>query len=388
MKNTAEIFITFLWLGLRSFGGPIAHFGYFYSEFVQNKKWLSEKEYSSLTALCQFLPGPASSQTGFGIGLKKGGIAGAYAAWLGFTLPSAIIMTLAAYGLAGFASFGKSFAVKGLLILTAAVVSQAVLTMGTKLCPDNKTKLTAVAALCAVSVFRLPFVQVVVIILAGIAGYFMFRGEKEEKAETGTAVSYKLAVLLLSLFFGLLLVLPVLAGIYDIRSLRLFDTFYRAGALVFGGGHVVLPLLHDEIVTVGYMTDEMFLSGYGIAQIVPGPLFSFASFAGTASDGFLGGISALVGVFMSTFLLIPAIMPVWDRISGKKSASAAMKGINASVVGILGAALYNPVWVKGIASAYDFALFAASFALLMFTKTPIWAVSLFCIAGAFFRNSI
>ncbi|WP_415238662.1 chromate efflux transporter [Seleniivibrio woodruffii] len=388
MRNIADIFVTFLWLGLRSFGGPIAHFGYFYSEFVNKKKWLSEKEFSSLTALCQFLPGPASSQTGFGIGLKRGGIGGAYAAWLGFTLPSAAVMTAAAYGLKSFSDFGSSFAVKGLLILTAAVVAQAVWAMGTKLCPDTKTRFVAVAALFAVSVFRFPFVQVIVIIAAGIAGYFMFREGGERTPENSRSFSYKPAVLLLGLFFGLLILLPVLAGMYDSRSLKLFDTFYRAGALVFGGGHVVLPLLHDEIVAGGYMADEMFLSGYGIAQIVPGPLFTFASFAGTVSGGIFGGLAALTAVFMSTFLLIPAVMPIWDRISEKRFASAAMKGINASVVGILGAALYDPVWVKGVASASDFALFCASFGLLMFSKTPVWAVTLFCLAGAFIRSSI
>jgi len=388
MRNTVDIFLTFLLLGLRSFGGPVAHFGYFYNEFVNKKKWLSEKEYSSLTALCQFLPGPASSQTGFGIGLKRGGLSGAYAAWLGFTLPSAVVMTAAAYGLKSFSDFGSSFAVKGLLILTAAVVAQAVWAMGTKLCPDTKTRFTAVAALFAVAVFRFPFVQVMVIIAAGIAGYFMFREEGEKIPEKGGSFSYKPAVLLLGLFFGLLILLPVLAGMYDSRSLKLFDTFYRAGALVFGGGHVVLPLLHDEIVARGYMADEMFLSGYGIAQIVPGPLFTFASFAGTVFGGFFGGLSALTAVFMSTFLLIPAVMPIWDRISEKRFASAAMKGINASVVGILGAALYDPIWVKGVASASDFALFCASFGLLMFSKTPVWAVTLFCLAGAFIRSSI
>lgn len=386
MKNTIEIFISFLWLGIRSFGGPVAHLGYFYDEFVVRRKWLTDREYSSLTALCQFLPGPASSQTGFGIGLKRGGTVGAYAAWLGFTLPSAVIMTAAAYGLGSLSAFGGSFIVKGLLILTASVVAHAVWSMGTKLCPDYPAKLTAFVSAAIISVFNIPFMQIVIIILAGTAGYYIYGSEKKEEGKLTTPAGFINSLVLIGFFFGLLLLLPIAAKLSDNHLLVLFELFYRAGALVFGGGHVVLPLLNAELVSTGLMPGEVFLSGYGIAQLVPGPLFTFASFAGTSVGGFWGGIVSLIGLFMSTFLLVPAVMPLWDALSAKSWASSAMKGINASVVGILGAALYNPIWVKAVYSSYDFAVFIFAFAMLILKKSPLWLTALFCLAASYFSK--
>ncbi|MGD9809319.1 MAG: chromate efflux transporter [Deferribacterales bacterium] len=387
INNLFEIFSVFLSLGVRSFGGPVAHMGYFHREFVDSRKWLSEKEFADLAAMCQFLPGPASSQTGFAIGLKKGGMAGAFAAWLGFTAPSAFVMAAAAYGLGSFGFLKDSFVIPGLLMLTVAVVAQAVWSMGVKLCSENRLRLLAAASAAAVLVLSHPLVQVLVIILAGAAGYVMYRNT--EPSETpASKLSFSTPLFMLTVFFVLLGGLPLLAAASDNHNLKLFEIFYRAGSLVFGGGHVVLPLLQAETAGGHYLTDEIFLSGYGIAQLVPGPLFTFASFVGTSAGGIITGIMCLIGVFMSTFLLVPAVLPFWDHLSSRSWASAALKGVNAGVVGILLAALYNPVWVKGVHSGYDFAVCVAAFALLMYRKTPVWMVAMFCIAFAYLKQVI
>jgi chromate transporter len=382
-----EIFSVFLSLGLRSFGGPVAHIGYFHREFVNNRKWLTEKEFADLTAMCQFLPGPASSQTGFAIGLKRGGMTGAFAAWAGFTAPSALIMTTAAYGLGSFSSLNGSFVISGLLMLTVAVVAQAVWGMSIKLCGENRLRFIAVASAVAVLIVNHPFIQILVIMLAGTAGYLIY-GNTEKAKSAESTISFGAHIFMLAVFFVLLGCLPLLAAVSDSDNLKLFEIFNRAGSLVFGGGHVVLPLLQAETAGGHYLTDEIFLSGYGIAQLVPGPLFTFASFVGTSAGGFDTGFVCLIGVFMSTFLLVPAVLPIWDHLSSKNWASSALKGVNAGVVGILLAALYNPVIVKGVHSAYDFAVCLSAFALLQYRKAPVWIAAFFCILMAFIKYAL
>ncbi|WP_022849666.1 chromate efflux transporter [Limisalsivibrio acetivorans] len=384
-KQNIRIFYIFLSLGLRSFGGPVAHMGYFHKEFVQARKWLDEKEFADITAMCQFLPGPASSQTGFSIGLRKGGMPGAFAAWLGFTLPSVVVMVLAAYGLSSFSFLRDSFIIPGLLMLTVAVVAQAVWSMGSRLCTDNPLRILAATSAFAVLVTGHPLIQVLVILCAGGAGYLIYN--EPTRMKQNSIIPYGRSATLLGIFFTLLVALPAAAALSGNESLRLFEIFYRAGAIVFGGGHVVLPLLQAETAGGLFLGDDTFLSGYGIAQLVPGPLFTFSAFVGTTAGGFITGLVCLLGIFMSTFLLVPAVLPIWDHLSAKNWASASLKGVNAGVVGILLAALYNPVWVKGVHSSYDFAVCMGAFAMLKFAKAPIWATALFCIAMAYFRQA-
>ncbi|ARP98356.1 chromate efflux transporter [Pseudorhodoplanes sinuspersici] len=387
-RSLSEVFTVFLRLGLTSFGGPIAHLGYFRNEFVARRKWLDDKDYADLVALCQFLPGPASSQVGIAVGLLRAGFAGGFAAWLGFTLPSAIAMVLFAYSVASIGDALGSGWLHGLKIAAVAVVAQAVLGMMRSLAPDRERATLAVAAAALTLAIPMAWGQVGAIVLGGLVGLALFRdGGPEGQVALPSPVSRTVAVAALAIFFSLLVGLPLAAAAFPSQSLALFDSFYRAGSLVFGGGHVVLPLLQAEVVPPGWVSNDVFLAGYGAAQAVPGPLFTFAAFLGAAMgpqpNGWAGAALCLVAVFLPSFLLIVGALPFWNILRTRPAAQAALKGVNAAVVGLLLAALYHPVWTSGILSRWDFAVGAAAFLLLTMWKTPPWLVVVLCaIAGA------
>lgn len=381
----SEVFRIFLRLGLTSFGGPIAHIGYFRREFVVSRQWLDERAYADLVGLCQFLPGPASSQVGFALGLSRRGLSTGLAAWLGFTLPSALLLFLFAGMAASFTGLYASAAIHGLKIVAVAVVAQALWGMAQTLTPDLRR--IAIAALAAVIVTFLAgaFGQILAIILGALAGLLLCRGI----ATTGASplrvtVSHPLAVASLVLFALLLAAGPFLANID--HTLAVFNAFYRSGALVFGGGHVVLPLLSDTVVRPGWLSSESFLAGYGAAQAVPGPLFTISVYMGallnTPPNGFRGAALALIAIFLPGMLLLMAALPFWDGLRSRPDLQAAMRGINAAVVGILAAALYSPLWTSAITDWRDAALAAAGFALLVFAKLPSWAIVLATTAAS------
>ncbi|MEP9351038.1 chromate efflux transporter [Xanthobacter sp. KR7-225] len=379
----AEVFAVFLKLGLTSFGGPIAHLGYFREELVQRRRWLSDHAYADLVALCQFLPGPASSQVGMGIGLLRAGLPGLLAAFLGFTLPSAVAMV--AFGL-GFAMLGADLSggwLAGLKAAAAAVVAQAVLGMARGLCPEPRTQTIAlVGAAIALGLGGMAG-QLSAIAVGALAGAFFIRAAAPQEATElpDLAVSRGLATVALALFFVLFAVLPLLAAGAE-GALRLFDAFYRAGALVFGGGHVVLPLLDAETVATGLVSREAFLAGYGAAQAVPGPLFTFAGFLGAVAErppsGVAGGVLALAAIFLPSALLVVGALPFWAQLRSLGAARRVLAGVNAAVVGLLGAALWNPVLPEGVTSPAT-----AVVALLAFLALVVWRVPAFAVvAGA------
>lgn len=383
-----EVFRVFLRLGLTSFGGPIAHLGYFRTECVARLGWLSERAYADLVALCQFLPGPASSQVGMSIGLARAGLPGAFAAWAGFTLPSAIAMVLFALGIAAWGEVLPSGALHGLKVVAVAVVAQAVWGMARQLCPDAARLTLATAAALAVLAWPTAWGQVGVIMAGGLAGLALFRPQAQDgHAPLPITVGRPLAVAALLMFFVLLLGLPALVRLGDNHTLALVDAFYRAGALVFGGGHVVLPLLQAEVVPPGWIGNEAFLAGYGAAQAVPGPLFTFAAYLGSAMspapNGWLGGLICLLAVFAPSFLLVVGALPFWERLRHQPRAQAALLGVNAAVVGLLLAALYQPVWTSAVRGGADFGLGLAAFVALTAWKLPPWIVVLASgVAGA------
>ena len=387
-KNGLTIFKVFLKLGLTSFGGPVAHLGYFRQEFVERRKWLSEHAYADLVALCQFLPGPASSQVGIAIGLSRAGIAGALAAWIGFTLPSAIMLILFAMGLHSFPGIEKGGWVHGLKIAAVAVVAQAVWSMAKTLAPDReRATIAIVAAIIALSLST-AWGQIAAIIIGGLTGYFLLKSDgSKPHVEIAVPISRGFAGLCLSLFLALLIGLPFLAAISSNHPIALFDVFYRAGSLVFGGGHVVLPLLQAGTVPSGWVTNDEFLAGYGAAQAVPGPLFTFAAYLGTIMGpqphGWAGAALCLAGIFLPSFLLIFGTLPFWESLRKFKSVQRILLGINAAVVGILLAALYNPVWLAGITSGIDFAIGISAFLLLVMWKSPPWLVVSLCALAGF-----
>jgi len=372
-------------LGLTSFGGPIAHLGYFRDEYVVKRRWIDEAHYADLVALCQFLPGPASSQVGIAIGIMRAGLLGGVAAWLGFTLPSAIALVVFAYGLqaAGVADSGW---LHGLKVVAVAVVAQAVWGMARNLTPDRQRISLAIVAAIAVLASRTALVQVLVIVVAGFAGLILLPGESAASAaRERVPVSRTIAVAALVLFVTLLIALPIARQITPSQPLAVFDSFYRAGSLVFGGGHVVLPLLQAEVVPPGWVTNEEFIAGYGAAQAVPGPLFTFAAYLGAVMhqppNGWIGAAGALVAVFLPSFLLVVGALPFWELLRGRGGFQAALRGINAAVVGLLLAALYDPVWTSAIKSHADFGLALVAFGLLAFWRLPPWLVVLIAAAG-------
>jgi len=381
-----EVLVTFLRLGLTSFGGPVAHLGYFRDEFVVRRRWLDDHAYADLVALCQFLPGPASSQVGIAIGLLRAGYAGALAAWTGFTAPSAIAMVLFAYGVKTLGDVSSAGWLHGLKVVAVAVVAQAVLGMMQSLAPDRQRATMAVAA--AVIVVAVPgaWGQIAAIVLGGIAGVLLFRGEAPaDHASLPLNVSRRTGAVLLAIFFVLLAGLPLLASASQAQTVKLFDAFYRAGSLVFGGGHVVLPLLQASVVPPGWVTNDAFLAGYGAAQAVPGPLFTFAAYLGAVMEprpnGWIGAAICLAAVFLPSFLLVIGSLPYWEELRRRRIAQAALRGVNAAVVGLLLAALYDPVWTSGIINARDFALACVAFLLLFMWRTPPWLVVILCAAG-------
>lgn len=375
------VFLIFLRLGFTSFGGPIAHLGYFRDEFVVRRQWLSERSYADLVALCQFLPGPASSQVGIALGLSRSGYAGALAAWMGFTLPSAIALILFALGIASYGDAMPAGVLHGLKVVAVAVVAQSVWGMARNLCPDAPRISIMAAATCLVLLVPSAWGQVSVIILAAIVGLLLFKPQQDEAHDPlPISVRRRVGLFWLALFFALLLGLPLLTAVFPSQTLAMMDAFYRAGSLVFGGGHVVLPLLQAEVIPTGWVDNEAFLAGYGAAQAVPGPLFTFAAFLGAsmnqAPTGWLGGLICLLAIFAPSFLLVVGALPFWENLRCNLRTQAALLGINAAVVGLLLAALYQPVWTSAIHGPQDFGLALVALVALMFWKLPPWLVVL------------
>ncbi|MFS8113961.1 chromate efflux transporter [Rhizobium jaguaris] len=381
-----EVFFAFLKLGLTSFGGPIAHLGYFRDELVARRKWLDEDGFADLVALCQFLPGPASSQLGFALGLLRGGPLGALAAWTAFTLPSAILLVIFAMAATAFDGPIGAGLLHGLKIVAVAVVAQAVWGMARNLTPDRQRASIALAAVLIVVFAPGSVGQVAAIAFGALGGFILCRnGPVTNATHFAFRLSRAVGITSLAAFFLLLGLLPIIATATASQGVSMFDAFYRSGALVFGGGHVVLPLLQAEVVAPGWVTNDAFLAGYGAAQAVPGPLFTFAAYLGAvmgpAPRGILGATICLVAIFLPGFLLLVGTLPFWDSFRKRPVAQAAMRGANAAVVGILGAALYSPVWTSAILIPYDFALALVGFILLVVWKSPPWVVVVLLAAG-------
>lgn len=404
VRTAWGVFWVFLQLGCTSFGGPIAHLGYFHQTFVERLNWLSDAQYADTVALCQFLPGPASSQVGMAIGWYRAGLVGALVAWLGFTLPSAVALMGFAVLLQRYPDVVPVGLVHGLKLLAVAVVWQAVWGMAHKLTPD-KPRLT-VAVLSAVAVLCVPTIwaQLAVMVMAAVVGQWQLQPRLPSSDPTpqasvlgkASAKQTRLAMGWLLVFGGLLIGLPLLQQYFAhqdfvnqsmaAHGLAVFDAFYRTGALVFGGGHVVLPLLQAQTVAMGWVDNATFLAGYGAAQAVPGPLFTFAAFLGASMsqppNGWQGGLLALVAIFLPSFLLVLGVLPVWQRLRTNHTLQAALLGVNAAVVGVLLAALYNPVWVSAVGSVQDFAVVLFAIAALMVWRLPVCVVVIGCaLAG-------
>lgn len=386
--SIVEVFVVALRLGLTSFGGPVAHIGYFREEYVARRRWLDDQQYADLLALTQFLPAPASSQTGIAIGTMRAGYLGGLVAWLGFTLPSAIALVVFALVVRELDVADAGW-LHGLKIAAVAVVAQAVWAMSRNLAPDRERATIAIIAAALSLVVATPVMQVLVILAGGLVGWVLFGGLVGVSASTSDApsprISGRAATVWLATFFLLLLVLPVTRGLVESQALNVVDAFYRAGSLVFGGGHVVLPLLEREVVPPGWLDQESFIAGYGAAQAVPGPLFTFSAYLGTAFEpapnGVLGATIALLAMFLPSFLLVWGALPVWDRLRGVAAVQAALRGIGAAVVGILGSALYDPVWTSAILEPADLALALVAFGLLVAWRLPPWVVVLVAAAG-------
>nr|WP_316234449.1 chromate efflux transporter [Bradyrhizobium sp. SZCCHNR1098] len=383
--SALEVLRIFLTLGLTCFGGPIAHIGYFRDEFVVRRKWIDEHAYADLVGLCQFLPGPASSQVGFSIGLMRAGYLGALAAWTGFTLPSAAILVLFAYGAGQLSGPVGDGLLHGLKLTAVAIVAQAVWGMARTLCPDRTRASIAVAATLVILFSTASLAQIGAIVLGGLAGLWLCRGEAAPSGHVAIPVSRTVGLVALAMFVILLAGLPLLRGVTGSTGVALFDAFYRSGALVFGGGHVVLPLLREAFVGPGWLSDDAFLAGYGAAQAVPGPLFTFAAYLGTVvapePHGIVGAALGLLGIFLPGMLVLLAALPFWDSFRKRAGAQAMMRGVNAAVVGVLGAALYDPVWTTTIHNAADFGIALIGFVLLVAWRAPPLVVVAFSAAA-------
>jgi len=382
----SEVLWVFARLGLTSFGGPIAHLGFFRTEFVQRRRWVSEDHYADVVALSQFLPGPASSKVGIIIGTLRAGIPGAIAAWIGFTLPSAVALILFGYEVAAFGNLGGAAWLHGLKIVAVAVVAQAVWGMAKNLCPDRERATIAVAAASLALAIPSTAGQVGAILLGGLAGWWRLPGEIVPLIPLPVRVSRWWSIGSLALFFGILVALPLAVAATGSHLLALFNGFYRSGSLVFGGGHVVLPLLQATVVPPGWVSNDTFLAGYGAAQAVPGPLFTFAAYLGTvmepAPNGWLGGVICLVAIFLPSFFLAIGPLPFWNWFRQHPTMRSVLKGVNAAVVGLLLAALYNPVWTSAIHAPSDFALGVVAFLLLTMWSVPPWLVVILGALGA------
>ncbi len=382
-RTAWQVFLVFLRLGLTSFGGPVAHLGYFRTEFVERRRWLSEAAYADLVALCQFLPGPASSQVGLALGLMRAGYAGALAAWAGFTLPSALALIALALGIAQAGEAVPGGALHGLKVVAVAVVAQAVWGMARSLCPDAPRRALMVVTAGLLIAWPGTVTQLLAIGVAAVIGLLWLQPAADAPHEPlSVPIGRRAGAAWLTLFFVLLAVLPLLLAAFPSPALAVIDAFYRAGALVFGGGHVVLPLLQASVVPTGWVGSDTFLAGYGAAQAVPGPLFTFAAFLGaslqTAPTGWAGGLLALAAIFTPAFLLVAGALPFWDGLRARPGARAALMGVNAAVVGLLLAALWDPVITSGIRGVGDALLALAALLALMRWKWPPWLVVAGC----------
>ena len=384
-KRLLEILFVSTRLGLTSFGGPVAHLGYFHEEYVRRRKWMDEKAYADLVALCQFLPGPASSQVGIGIGIVRGGILGGITSFIGFTTPSVVALILFALLLSGLDVSDAGW-LYGLKVVAVAIVAHAILGMASKLTPDTKTRTIAFFTLAGVLLWQTTFSQVLFILLAALAGFLLFKPDHLDAKSSAFPISKRLGAVLLSIFGALLVILPILRETFENQTIALFDSFYRAGALVFGGGHVVLPLLERELVPAGFLSEEAFLAGYGAAQAVPGPLFTFASYLGTVINGVPGGILATVAIFLPAFLLILGALPFWDALRHNPKVAGALIGVNAAVVGILIAAFYSPIFTSTVKGAVDFVFAAFLFVIISYWKLPPWALVIAGVLGGTLIN--
>jgi chromate transporter len=378
-RVTGEVLRIFLKLGLTSFGGPAAHLGFFRNEFVLRRQWLNESAYADIVALCQFLPGPASSQVAVSIGMLRAGLAGGLAAWCGFTLPSALAMILFAVAIDRVGDFGHAGWLHGLRIVAVAVVAQAGLGMARRLCPDAPRAALGLGAAVLVLVFPSAWGQVAAIVVAALIGWrFLDASPAPPRDRLAFGLSRHLALAALALFFALMFALPFAGARSANHVLALVASFYRSGGLVFGGGHVVLPLLQEAVVPQGWIGNDAFLAGYGAAQAVPGPLFSFAAYLGAAMipapNNWLGGAICLVAIYLPSFLLLVGVLPFWDDLRAQAGVQSALKGVNAAVVGLLLAALYTPVWTSAIQSVSDFAIALAALLLLALGRAPPWLV--------------
>jgi len=390
LSSLFQVFGVFLRLGLTSFGGPVAHIGYFHKTFVQELRWLSEREFSNLVAICQFLPGPASSQVGMGIGLLRAGVAGALAAWTGFLLPSAALLVALGYGLTTWTHTVPAGLLTGLKLAAVAVVTQAVWTMASNFCPDRVRFSLAVGGAAGIRLIPVPWVPWLMLVLGGILGQRL-RSESpaEPRSDQALAISRALSLVCLILLL-LLLVLPLILpawvpSLADSHVLELFHSFFSSGALVFGGGHVVLPLLQATVVSPGWLSVDEFLAGYGAAQAVPGPIFSLAAYLGTVlgptPNGWQGALFCLAAIYLPSFLLLFGILPFWVAVRNHPYMERGQMGINAVVVGILLAALYDPIWKSAVTDGRAFILALVAFASLKFWKVPSWLVVAMCAAA-------
>ncbi|KAA0874226.1 chromate efflux transporter [Nitrincola tapanii] len=384
-----QIFLIFLRLGLTSFGGPVAHIGFFRHEFVERRRWLDERAYADLVALCQFLPGPASSQVGMALGLMRSGHPGALAAWLGFTLPSALFMIFFALGVVYWSEALESGWLQGLKIAALAVIVQALWGMARSLCPDGMRVSFMLFSACLMLIWPWLGMPVIILLIAALAGYLFKLSSAHPPAATDQAQTGRMGWSILGVFFALLILLPILAWVTSADLFLLFDSFYRAGSLVFGGGHVVLPLLQQEMVETGRVSHEVFLAGYGAVQAMPGPLFTFAGYLGAASTsslgGVMGGMLALIAVFLPSYLLILAVLPAWQRLRTLDWIQSSLAGVNAAVVGLLLAAVYQPVWITSVQRPEHLALALFAWVALTFWRCPVWLLVPLCaFAGALF----
>lgn len=385
IRSLIEIFLVSTRLGLTSFGGPTAHLGYFHEEYVRRRKWMDEKSYADLVALCQFLPGPSSSQVGIGIGIIRAGILGGITSFIGFTFPSVVVLIAFALLMTGF-DVGNSGWIHGLKIVAVAIVAHAIIGMAESLTPDLKRKAIAIVALIVAVLWQTAFSQVAVIIIAAVIGYLWLKRDNDgTEAQSRFLISKRVGAVCLLLFFGLLVALPLLKESTGSYWLAMFDSFYRSGSFVFGGGHVVLPLLEKEFVPAGWVSEEAFLAGYGVTQAVPGPLFTFAAYIGTVMNGWQGGLVATVAIFLPAFLLVIGALPFWDQLRNHPKITGAIMGVNAAVIGILIAALYTPIWTSSILEAKDFGLAVILFSMLAYWKLPPWIVVVIgAVAGLLF----
>jgi chromate transporter len=372
------VFLTFLKLGCQCFGGPAAHLGYFRDEFVVRRRWLDERTYVDLVALCQFLPGPSSSQVGMGIGLIKAGLPGVLAAWIGFTLPSALLMLAFAYGMVEAGDALGTGWLKGLKVMAVAVVAQAVWGMARTLCPDRTRQGFAVVAAILVLAWPGPFGQLAVIGVGAVLGWLILKGGAAGDGVLTLTIGRRTGVAALALFFVLLAGLPIAVSVLQSHALTVFDSFFRAGSLVFGGGHVLLPLLQAHVVPPGWVDTDTFLAGYGAAQALPGPLFSIAAYLGVVmrpGGGVILALLCLLAIFLPSFLLLVGALPFWNALRARPGVQSALMGVNASVVGLLVAVLYDPVWTGTIHGAADFVLLLAAFGALAVLRLPPWLVA-------------